>query len=364
LNIPRLHTICVAGATAEVSARITTLLDEQRTKLEARWRPGDFNTADLLLVEADSVYGHMDWLKAQGNGRLVAALTGTPDAYDRDFSLRLPIVAAELIALLNRASAQINGLSAAAAPAPAAAAPSPVAPTARPAAEPAPRAAVAPRTPIAPPPLLKPAAPVVSAPAPVATTNEALRPMQLAQFLGPNPPLIGRLRLQSGSLPDLFINTHDQSWHSAGNLKNIAPWCTRSLSHLDVQMVSENEYTGYTSALPAQPGARLKWLVHLSNSDGQLENGLDPKARYKLSRWPQSERDFPKHFRIATVMLKQASTLEEIAAQGGATVADVANFINAYNALGYIESDEAARAQTDSRGGGLFGRAKKTSAMS
>jgi hypothetical protein len=176
--------------------------------------------------------------------------------------------------------------------------------------------------------------------------------------------MYGRLHLQAEGLPDLFLDTHDQTWHSTAGLKALMPWCTRALAHGDVQMVGEAEFTKLTHSFPAQPGTRLKWLIHLIRNDGTLDPNLDPKAHYKLSRWPQSEREFPKHFRIATVMLKQASTLDEIATQGGATVADVANFINAYNALGYIESDEGTRAQADSRGGGLFGRAKKTSAMS
>ena len=118
------------------------------------------------------------------------------------------------------------------------------------------------------------------------------------------------------------------------------------------------------ATLASQPLARLKWLAHLVRSDGELEAGLDAKGRYKLSRWPQSEREFPKHFRIATVMLKQAHTLDEIATQGGASSADVANFINAYNALGYIDREDQSAAAGDSRGGGLFGRAKKTTAAS
>ena len=68
MNTPKLHTVCVVGAPADVSARIHALLDEQRTRLDARWRIGDYVGAELLLIETDSVYGHMDWLKAQGKG--------------------------------------------------------------------------------------------------------------------------------------------------------------------------------------------------------------------------------------------------------------------------------------------------------
>ena len=40
MNTPKLHTVCVVGAPADVSARIHALLDEQRTRLDARWRIG------------------------------------------------------------------------------------------------------------------------------------------------------------------------------------------------------------------------------------------------------------------------------------------------------------------------------------
>lgn len=361
MNTPKLHTVCVVGAPADVSARIHALLDEQRTRLDARWRIGDYVGAELLLIETDSVYGHMDWLKAQGSGRLVAALTATPESYE--FAVRTPVDAAGLVETLNRVGAHLAGAPVAA-------------PTrAKPAAEPTPAAApAAAAKPAASAHVLPPARQPVPAPAPAGaaprapqapaapayTPVEHGRTLHLADLIGANSPLPGRLHLQANGLPDLFIDTHEQTWRSAGNLKAITPWCTRTIGHGEIQVTGEADYTKQAGALAAQPFSRLKWLVHLVGNDGQLEAGLDPRGHYKLSRWPQSEREFPKHFRIATVMLKQAATVDEIAAQSGASAADVANFINAYNAVGYIEGES----QADARGGGLFGRAKKTSAMS
>jgi len=362
LNTPKLHTVCVVGAPADVSARIHALLDEQRTRLDARWRIGDYIGAEVLLIETDSVYGHMDWLKAQGSGRLVAALTATPESYD--FAVRTPVDAAGLVETLNRIGAHLAGEPVAA---PARAKPEPPA-----AAEPAPAAAAKPVAPAmattprpaAAAPAQAPTAPASRAPqapaSPAYTHVEHGRTLHLGDLLGANSPFPGRLHLQSNGLPDLFIDTHEQTWRSAGNLKAITPWCTRTIGHGEIQVTGEADYTKQAGTLAAQPVSRLKWLVHLVGNDGQLEAGLDPRGHYKLSRWPQSEREFPKHFRIATVMLKQAATVDDIAAQSGASAADVANFVNAYNAVGYIESETPA----DTRGGGLFGRAKKTSAMS
>ncbi|MDQ2972463.1 MAG: hypothetical protein M3R20_05735, partial [Pseudomonadota bacterium] len=157
------------------------------------------------------------------------------------------------------------------------------------------------------------------------------------------------------------LDPHHRAWHTESTLKTLSAWCTRTLSSLDVQSVDDVQFSNVTAKMPGQPYARLKWLAHLVHGQGRLDPGLDVNGRYKLARWPQSEREFPKHFRIATIMLKQASTLDEIAAYAGATIAEVADFINGYHAIGYIERDQPESAQEDTRRGGLFGRARKAS---
>ena len=354
MNAPNTHTVHIVGAAADVAARITALLDELRTRFDARWRIADYASAELLLIHTDSVYGHMDWLRAEGSGRLVAALTSTPEAYT--FGVSAPIVPADLIAMLNRVGAHLAGE-----PLPAKAAATRPAPPATPA--PVAAASVRPVAPSASVPVVVP--PPTPAPAPVQThAPDTTSGASLLDLINGKTPIYGRLHLQAAGLPELYIDTHEQTWHSAASLKGLTPWCTRAFAQGDVQVIGENDYTRHTTTLASQPLARLKWLAHLVRSDGELEAGLDAKGRYKLSRWPQSEREFPKHFRIATVMLKQACTLDEIASQGGAGVADVANFINAYNALGYIEREDLSAAAGDARGGGLFGRARKTTAAS
>lgn len=354
MNTPKTHTIHVVGAPPDVGARITALLDELRTRFDARWRIADYASAELLLIHTDSVYGHMDWLKAEGNGRLVAALTSTPDAYT--FGLSAPVAPAELVTMLNRVGAHLAGE-----PLPAKAAAAKAAGEAPNAAAPAANARTAESAPARAP---APAPAMPASATPHAHVPDNTSGANLLDLINGKTPMYGRLHLQASGLAELFIDTHDQTWHSAASLKGLTPWCTRAFAHGDVQVIGEADYTRHTATLASQPLARLKWLAHLVRSDGELEAGLDAKGRYKLSRWPQSEREFPKHFRIATVMLKQACTVDEIATQGGASSADVANFINAYNALGYIEREDNSASPGDSRGGGLFGRAKKATAAS
>ena len=366
LNTPKTHTLCVVGA-SEVAARIATLLDEQRTRLESRWRPAPQGVADLLLIDAESVYGHMDWLKAQASGRRVIALASTPESGFSDDWLRVPVNAADLVALLNRIDAQLGGKPAASVTPIRTAPDRPAAPEARtstaaPEAAPPAAARKAP-APAAPPTPAAASAPVAPAPAAAVVVPEPAKSTLLLDLLKPDATHAPRLHLHAEGLPDVWLDTSAQVWHSSASLKGLSGWCSRAIATSEATVTSEAQFAAATATLAAQPHARLQWLAHLVRGDGQLTE-LAADGRYKLSRWPQSEREFPKHFRIATMMLKSAATIEEIAELSGASTADVANFINAYHSLGFIEQEPIERAQDDARRGGLFGRAKKTSAAS
>ncbi|GAA0709907.1 hypothetical protein GCM10009105_10730 [Dokdonella soli] len=327
-------TVCVVGAAAEAAADINRLIDNQRGSLQARWRTGDHASADLLLIDAESVYGHMDWLKAQSSNRLAAAFTTAPEAYEAELWLRKPIAAADLVALLNRVGAGLTGHPPQAAPAP------------------------------------EPVTPVRAAPEPIAAKPEpvpappAPRSLQLADLLEANSPVPGLLRLTAEGLPTLLLDPRKRVWHTTATLKALSGWCTRALAENEVKALNDLEFQAAIAATPGEPYARLQWLVHLLRGAGRLEADLDVNARFKLSRWPRSEREFPKHFRIATMMLKQSCTLDEIASESGATIAEVSDFVNAYRAIGFVEQEAAVRPTDDASRSGLFARMKKTSAMS
>lgn len=362
------HTVCVVGASVDDAARFIACLDELRGRLDARWNLADHARADVLLVDAESVYGHMDWLKARGSGRRVVAWTSSPEGYDGELWLRRPLVSADLASLLDGLSAALAAEPATLPAKPAApvkaAAPAARAETGAPAVPPpskAPPAAAAPPPP-APAPAPAPAPTAADAPVPP-STPVAPPAVRLLDLLDLNPPnaLSGRLRLEAEGLPTVYLDPHARTWHSTSSLKGLSGWCPRNLARGEAHVVGEAEFTAAVASLPGQPYARLSWLVHLLRGEGKLDAGFDGNARYKLVRWPQSEREFPKHFRIATVMLKHAATLDEIAEQCGASLNDISDFINAYHALGYIEVEASAQAADEVRRGGLFGRSKKSS---
>ena len=326
LNKNSAHTLCLVGADTDLTHRIQTLLAEQLPHLESRWGQADQANADLLIIDTDSVYGHMDWLRAQSSERRAIICTQTPAAYAAELHLRKPINAAEFVETLNRASRTLGSTQKS---------PAPVrveagikeSPKAAPPVEPAPEA--------------------------------EKHPLTLLDLLGDSTPLTGRTRLSAPGLPQIHIDPAARQWHSDATLKSLGAWCTRTLAPSDLQDMSDTEFATAVATLPSQPHTRLVWLAHLISGAGQLRHGLDPAGVFKLARWPQSEREFPKHFRIATVMLKQAASIDDIAAQSTATPAEVADFVNAYHALGFVEHETSGKPIEEARRGGLFSRARK-----
>ena len=94
---------------------------------------------------------------------------------------------------------------------------------------------------------------------------------------------------------------------------------------------------GIAAAGEAQPIQRLQWLGGLLAGGGELLPGNDPEGRYQLTKWPQTEREYPRHFRIATAMMKGPATLAEVAEASGSPLAEVADFTNANLATGFAE---------------------------
>lgn len=116
------------------------------------------------------------------------------------------------------------------------------------------------------------------------------------------------------------------------------------------------------AANAAQPLERLRWYAGLMATPGILNRKLSRNERYKLSRWPETEREYPKHFRIAKEMVKEAATVDAIVASSGVSHEEVVDYINASYAAGRlvaattVAADETA---TPSRRERLMARLNK-----
>lgn len=103
------------------------------------------------------------------------------------------------------------------------------------------------------------------------------------------------------------------------------------------------------AAYPPQPLERLLWFAGLVATPGILGRKLSRSERYKLTGWPETEREFPKHFRIAKALLKAPATVDEIAAESGMPYEDVVDYINASHAAGRLAAASATQAAEPER---------------
>jgi len=350
--------IAVTGASEHDVARIAALLDRHRHKLSTAWESTQAGDADLLLVDVESMYGQMDWLRARSRGQLVIAYTSASEPIEPEFSLRKPVVSGELVALLNRISAGLSEGKAKAAEAmqPANAATyETMAPErdANPvAAMPVPTATIMPRT-------SDPQA--IQAPVSVASTKAATPDTYLIdELLAVLTASDGPVRLVHEGLPSIIIDPVRQRWYAGVGLKPLIGWTKLPLRRDELVHLDADEFERATEILPALPYSRLVWFAHFARSQGSLDAGLPGGARYRLTRWPQVEREFPKHFRIATSMMRGVGTVEEIAAQSTASAADVVDFVNAYHALGYVECEATLPVTAPNDRSGLLQRVRNS----
>lgn len=327
--------LALQGTSEEETNLLHDLLDQVAPTLRAAWKLHAGDDADLLIIDVDSVYGHMDWLRAHGNGKLVATLSAQPHE-ESSLVLRKPVTLTNLSDVLERAVALTpNRIE----PAPLRAAPKP-----QTAAKPT--AVAAPPPPVSTEPL-EPDAPV-----------EPPRERRLAQWLA-DGALSTPVRLQMQDGPELVLDPPSQTFYAETSLRALAPCCAHSIAPAQWHSVGVDELAKVQANGKAQPLMRLVWLSHALGWSGHPAPGMDVNAKYKLSRWPQIEREFPKHFRIATVMMKQAATLSEVAEQSGATLPDVIDFTNAYHAIGYVAMEDVQTVQRDSGRGAILSRLRK-----
>ncbi|MBB5209018.1 hypothetical protein [Chiayiivirga flava] len=384
-------TVCFTGMEAAEQERLTALFAEANRRLSNQWSLAPENEAQMLVIDVDSLYGHMSWLKVHNSGRTVVAMSSSPQA-DADHLLSRPVTLDALQALLRQHGGDGDG-HAPHAPQPASATPAEDAHAARPdpgaqvravsaeqkavprrvsAEQPAvpprrvsaeqqavpaggpPRSATTDAARRTPPPAV--AATSTSAPA-AAVAAPAPEP-RLADYLQPGA-LPGPVKLARGDAPLLVLDPAARVYFGGSGLKDYLPYTREPIAPGAWTVVPASELAKLRQELGgAQPFARLLWLAALTGGGGELAPGLDPNARYRLTKWPQIEREFAKHFRIATTMMKGLLSVAEIAQQSGASTQDVADFINASLATGFAESDaipEGGDAAAVVRGG-LFGR--------
>jgi hypothetical protein len=364
-------TLGLTGMDPATEAALKAAFLEANARLGGRWSLVSDAEAEHVVVDMDSMYGPMSWLRLHAAGRQVVGLTSAPRT-QTDYRLGRPFDTAQLVALLADIAQgagielQAGGGDAPQTPQAPAPVPAPV-PAREPATAAAPVAAPAPaqngtiEAPATTPADADAEANVAPMPGPSsgAGPEQAATERTLAAWLVPGA-LRGQVRYRSSAGPTLLIDATADCWHGPTPLKPIAPYFDGIVDEADFELLDPAAWGRESaSAGPAQPLSRLRWLGGLLAGGGELLPGLDPDARFQLNKWPQTEREYPRHFRIATQMMKGAATVAEIAEGSGVPAADVCDFINASIATGFAEvATEAPQPAEDSARprGGLLGR--------
>jgi len=372
-------TLGLTGMDPATEAALKAAFIEANARLGERWSLVPDGEAGHVIVDMDSMYGPMSWLRLHASGRRVIGLSSAPRT-QTDYRLGRPFDTVQLMALLAQV-ARAEGVelqSAADAPAagsdpePAMAEPAPAPAVAEPTPTPAP-ATTAP----APPPAVEGLADVAPATAPPADAGAESKPTPaadpvpaavaaaapaentLASWLQPGA-LSGHVRYRRDAGPSLLIDASTDTWFGPAQLKPIAAYFEGTVSRSDFDPVEDADWAQETAtAGAAQPLSRLRWLGGLLAGGGALLPGTDPEDRFQLHKWPQTEREYPRHFRIATHMMKGPATVAEIARGSGVPEPDVINFVNANLATGFaapvVDAPPPVEEPAKPRGG-LLGR--------
>ncbi len=384
-------TLGFTGMDSATEAELTAAFQQANARLRTPWRLLPETDAQHVIVDMDSMYGPMSWLRLHASGKQVIGLTSASRT-QADFHLSRPFDSDSAFNLL-KSIAPDTGVELPTAPrgktktskaaessggepsnpVPSGMSPSPAPQDLLPKEHPLPVDEEA-QAPSPAPGLPKSVeagtlapstiSPAEQTPAPVAASAistvpaPTTRERTLSDWLAPGL-LSGRLRFRPAHDQLILIDADARQYFAITALKPLATLVDGVVTRDDFVPVDAGSWARDSGALgAAQPLNRLQWYGGLLAGKGALLSEYDPTGRFKLSKWPQTEREFPKHFRIATAMMKGPATLEEIAAASGVPLADIIDFVNASLVSGFAEFVPESQAEPveSNKPAGLFGR--------
>jgi hypothetical protein len=188
-----------------------------------------------------------------------------------------------------------------------------------------------------------------SAPAPraaeVAVPEPAARPAR-ASFEAPRGPrpctdfntLVqrGALVIERPGLPRLVVDPAAGTYHTNASLSRLEPYFLDPLKPSEYRQLPSSRLDEMRASAPGRPLVQLHWLAAMLRSNGCLGAHLDPGGTFKVQRWMSVYGEYRKQYRIATMMLRPLR-LHEIARKAEATMTEVFDVVNAYDAIGLLE---------------------------
>jgi hypothetical protein len=156
----------------------------------------------------------------------------------------------------------------------------------------------------------------------------------LSEYLEGNLLLSPSL-LQLPDRPALTLDPKKRAYHAEGDLAALAPYAQGPLPRGLSRGLSTAELNRVRAEQPARTYDELRWLIALLQSGGRLSGKLDPGGSYQVERPVQVAADFHAHGAIAHALATPAR-LHEIVASTGASMEQVFDMVNAYDAIGRL----------------------------
>ncbi|TAN08050.1 MAG: hypothetical protein EPN38_03765 [Rhodanobacteraceae bacterium] len=174
---------------------------------------------------------------------------------------------------------------------------------------------------------------------------EAIGPVNLAEAIA-----LGRVtnarKLTGPDGAELIIDPDNHAYHFESTALKPLTAILQQPADRWVPVYSE-ALKAARAAHAAQPLERLRWYAGLIATPGILGRELSRNEHYKLTGWPETEREFPRHFRIAKELSKDPATADEIATAAGMPYEDVVDYMNASHAAGRLTAASAPHAAAE-----------------
>lgn len=161
-------------------------------------------------------------------------------------------------------------------------------------------------------------------------------------------PLAEHLRRHTWDMPvaiasergtELILDAGAGVWYSGASDRELSGLLDRNLAASDATPLSSAELIDHTNGLEQQILTHLKWRAGLALSEGALHPDLAGDVRVMLPQVPFQALSDTAFSRQARLLIRTPMTVDELAEASQAERTDVAAFLNACHACGFLLID-------------------------
>ncbi len=146
--------------------------------------------------------------------------------------------------------------------------------------------------------------------------------------------------------PELIIDTGAGAWYSGASDRELARLLEHAFKASSVRGLTSVELIDHTNGLEQNNLTNLKWRAGLALSEGALHPDLAGEVRLMLPQVPLQALSDTAFSRQARLLIRQPMTADELTEESRAERGDVACFLNACHACGFLVLDSSGGAES------------------